>query len=143
MRFLSSSAAETLSIGQELGSKLQANAIVSLFGELGAGKTTLIKGLTSGAIGCPEVHVSSPTFAYLNIYSGTREVRELYHFDLYRLSGSEDFIGMGFDEFLDAGGICCIEWAERIAPLLPAGTIEIFLTHAGGDQRAIEIRKRI
>lgn len=140
MRFLSSSAAETLAIGQELGSRLPANTIVSLFGDLGAGKTTLIKGLTYGAIGCPEGQVSSPTFAYLNIYTGTRGVRELYHFDLYRLTGAEDFIGMGFDEFLDAGAICCIEWAERIAALLPAGTLEIHLTHAGGDQRTIEIR---
>lgn len=112
--YQTSSAQETEEIGRELGKKLTPGSVICFFGELGAGKTTLIKGIVSAVSSSSEL-VNSPTFVYLNIYSGTPPV---YHFDLYRLRDADEFLGMGFDEFLHADGICCIEWSERIKGLL-------------------------
>jgi tRNA threonylcarbamoyladenosine biosynthesis protein TsaE len=114
--YVSHSINETILLGQQLGSQLKENSIVCLCGDLGAGKTTFIKGLVSGACQYPEEEVNSPTFVYLNVYKGKKT---LYHFDLYRLHNAEEFLNMGFDEFFYAGGICCIEWSEKILSLLP------------------------
>lgn len=136
MRVLSQSDAETVSLGEQLGRRLRANSIVCFRGDLGAGKTTFIKGLAVGATGDSQVQVNSPTFVYLNIYEGKTNV---YHFDLYRLRDADEFLSMGFEEMLFSGGICCIEWSERIAPLLPPGIIEVEMVHEGGDRRKITI----
>ena len=84
-----------------------------LFRRAAAGKTTFIKGLIHAAAQIASSEVQSPTFNYLNIYEGRKTI---YHFDLYRLRDRDEFLSMGFDEFFDAGGICCIEWSERIEP---------------------------
>ncbi len=123
--------------GRELGAKLSPGAVVALYGELGAGKTTLIKGIAEAAAGIDPREVNSPTFTYLNIYSGKQEV---YHFDLYRLSGAEDFISMGFEEYLTSSGVCCIEWPERIPSLLPARTLIVELTYASLTTRNIKMK---
>ena len=128
------SAIETSALGYRIGQQLSANSILSLFGELGAGKTTFVKGLARAVAGVTESEVVSPTFVYLHIYDGPRR---LYHFDLYRLACGEEFLSMGFDEMLTAGGVCCIEWAERIEGLLPENQIRITLEHAGEDKRRI------
>ena len=120
----------------KLGKRLQPNSILCFFGDLGAGKTTFIQGLTAGVLGAPTEEVNSPTFTYLNIYRGNST---LYHFDLYRLRDADEFLSMGFDETFDAGGITCIEWAEKISSIIPEGTIYVKMTHLGGDQRNIEI----
>lgn len=118
------SEAETISLGYRIGQRLPASSIVCLFGNLGAGKTTLIKGLAAGAADI-EIHsIQSPTFVYLNIYHGKKTV---YHFDLYRLQNVEEFLAMGFDEFLFSDGITCIEWSERIAGILPPHCVPITL----------------
>jgi len=135
-RYLSHSAAETLEQGHQLGQHLPLNSIVCLFGELAAGKTTFVKGLVQGATNLDKAVVQSPTFTYLNIYEGTQTV---YHFDLYRLHDIDEFLSMGFDEYFEAGGICCIEWSERLGDYLPATSLKIHLTHAGHDQRWIQI----
>ncbi|HEY2810040.1 MAG TPA: tRNA (adenosine(37)-N6)-threonylcarbamoyltransferase complex ATPase subunit type 1 TsaE [Rhabdochlamydiaceae bacterium] len=112
--FFTSSAEETFHIGSQLGKELKPPCVVAFFGDLGAGKTTFIRGVAS-SLGIEEQEVCSPTFAYLHIYQGTHS---LYHFDLYRIPSEEEFIAAGFDEFLHAGGICCIEWSEKIASFL-------------------------
>lgn len=134
--FISHSAAETHDIGVNFGSKLLPNQIVCFFGDLGAGKTTFIKGLAAGILGTHDTEVNSPTFTYLNIYHGNKT---LYHFDLYRLRDADEFLGMGFDEVFDAGGITCLEWAEKIAELIPEDAICVKMNHLGGNQRLIEI----
>jgi tRNA threonylcarbamoyladenosine biosynthesis protein TsaE len=112
---------------------------VCLFGELAAGKTTFIKGLVYGAAQVDPSIVQSPTFTYLHIYEGQKKV---YHFDLYRLRDIDEFLSMGFDEYFDAEGICCIEWSERIAAYLPANSLSVILQHVQEDQRLITIRQR-
>lgn len=125
-----------MELGIQLGKSLPAGAVVCLFGELAAGKTTFVKGLIAGAAQLDPSEVQSPTFAYLNIYEGTQEI---YHFDLYRLHDADEFFAMGFDEFFDRDGICFIEWSERIASYLPVEAIKIHLTHEGEDKRKIVI----
>lgn len=135
--FYSSSDAETIAIGVEIGKTLLPNSVISLSGDLGAGKTTFVKGVVSGACGVAVEQVNSPTFVYLNLYTGNQQT--VYHFDLYRLKDSDEFLSMGFDEYLFAGGICCVEWSERIASLLPRSCINITLLHRGEKERVITL----
>jgi tRNA threonylcarbamoyladenosine biosynthesis protein TsaE len=132
--WISESPEQTTFIGREIGSILRAGCVLCLYGDLGAGKTTLIKGIAAAVTGTPLHEVTSPTFTYLNIYEGKCP---LYHFDLYRLQGAEQFLAMGFGEFLDFGGICCIEWADRIQSILPKGTQTLCLLHRGEHKREI------
>lgn len=130
------SASETFDLGRKLGETLSTSAVICLFGELAAGKTTFVKGLAYGVGQIDPSAVQSPTFTYLHIYEGTRKV---YHFDLYRLRDIDEFLSMGFDEYFDADGICCIEWSERIAPFLPSDSIRVTLEHVQEDQRLVRI----
>jgi tRNA threonylcarbamoyladenosine biosynthesis protein TsaE len=133
---LSTCAEETEAFGKQFGEELRPGSIIAFFGDLGAGKTTFIKGLVLGAAELSPIQVSSPTFTYLNIYSG---LKTIYHFDLYRLKNEEQFLSLGFQEFLDAGGICCIEWSERISSLLPSNIISVWMEHDGEERRRIRI----
>jgi tRNA threonylcarbamoyladenosine biosynthesis protein TsaE len=127
---------ETIALGQRIGALLKPGDLLCLFGDLGAGKTTLIKGIVHALTGtCPE-EVCSPTFSYLNIFEGKCPV---YHFDLYRLRGEEDFLGMGFEEYFFAGGICCLEWSERITSILPKQAYQVTLRVESEERREIEI----
>lgn len=137
--YLSRSAAETFDLGVVVGKELSVPSVVCLFGELGAGKTTFIKGLVCGAAQVDPSVVQSPTFTYLNIYEGCKRV---YHFDLYRLRDSDEFLSMGFDEYFDAEGICCMEWSEKIASCLPYPSLHIHFEHAEEDQRRITMSQR-
>jgi tRNA threonylcarbamoyladenosine biosynthesis protein TsaE len=138
-QILSQSSSETISIAYELGKSLPLNTVICFFGDLAAGKTTFIKGLVHGAAGIDPIDVQSPTFTYLHIYQGEKVV---YHFDLYRLRDIDEFLSMGFDEYFEAGGICCIEWSERIVSYLPANCMQIHMEHAGEDKRLIKILKK-
>src|SRR3990167_2826685 len=124
--------------GVALGRTLAPGAVVALFGDLGAGKTTLIKGIAEGAAALSPREVSSPTFTYLNIYSGEKTV---YHFDLYRLKQQNDFLELGFEEHLNAGGISLIEWPERIPDLLPPHTLRFEMTILSKTGRSIAIKE--
>lgn len=130
-----SSSQEMERLGEEFGQAVSPPAVIAFYGDLGAGKTTFIKGLVCGAALVSSREVNSPTFTYLNIYIGTKEI---YHFDLYRLNGGDDFLSMGFDEYFNKG-ICCIEWAERIPDLLPPGSIHIHIQSLGETKRKITI----
>lgn len=140
MEFISTSEAETRQIGFDLGKKLPDGSVVCFFGDLAAGKTTFIKGLTQGASEVIQEEVSSPTFVYLNIYQGNKPI---YHFDLYRLNDPNQFIGLGFDEVLFDKGITCIEWAEKIESLLPKQCVRIKMSHLGENKRHIKISSEI
>lgn len=134
---LSHSPEETALFAEHLGSELPPNTVLTFFGNLGAGKTTFIKGLVKGAIQLPPSIVQSPTFTYLNVY---RNEKTVYHFDLYRLRDSDEFLSMGFDEYFEADGICCIEWSERITPILPPSCIKVIMEHQDSpDTRKITI----
>lgn len=126
LQFISQSAEETLGIGRRLGEQLQDGAILCFYGDLAAGKTSFIKGLASAITGCSMEEVSSPTFVYMHIYSGKREV---IHFDLYRLTGPQEFIASGFDDYLVGPAVVCIEWAERLEDQLPVPRIEVRMEH--------------
>ncbi len=134
-RSITRRAEETVAFGALLGKNLEPNAVVCLFGELGAGKTTFVKGLVQGRTSVAPEHVVSPTFVYLNIYD------TVYHFDLYRLHDADEFLSMGFDEYFYLGGICCIEWSERIAPIIPEGAIHVTLSHLTEGSREITVSK--
>jgi tRNA threonylcarbamoyladenosine biosynthesis protein TsaE len=127
---------ETSKAGYELGMLLPSNSIVCFFGDLGAGKTTFIKGLAAAVTGHDTIEINSPTFAYLNIYSGKKTV---YHFDLYRLRDADEFLSMGFDDYLFAGGICCVEWSEKIDTILPPDSIKVIISHVGPSVRNIRV----
>lgn len=133
MRFLTRSKEETEALGFAIGKTLPPNSILCLFGDLGAGKTTFVKGVAAG-LGIDPGQVNSPTFVILNMYKGEKT---LYHFDLYRLGEPDEFLSMGFEEYLFAGGICCIEWSERIAGLIPADAIQLHFNHIGEGQREV------
>lgn len=111
---------EMILFGQEFGKTCGKDQVVALCGELGAGKTTIAKGIISGLCNVPLVNITSPTFQYVNFYgSGT-----IAHFDLWRLKGVDDFLSLGLEEWL-AQGISLIEWPDRIESLLPLSTIVV------------------
>ena len=111
---------ETLNFGKEFAKKLGPGTVLALSGDLGTGKTTFVQGIAMGLeISDP---IQSPTFVYCNEYEG---VMALAHFDLYRLHGVNDFLNLGFEEYLDPAGVSAIEWPERILSLLPDNAIRI------------------
>jgi tRNA threonylcarbamoyladenosine biosynthesis protein TsaE len=128
-----SSAAETVELGRTLASRLKAGDVVAFYGELGAGKTTMIKGVADG-LGVTGV-VKSPSFVIAIEYAGRVPV---YHIDLYRLDKKSDFDSIGLDSYLDGDGVCLIEWAERAEQVLPDTAIRVRLS-VEGQGRRIEI----
>lgn len=104
--------------GASLGAALAPGSVLALVGGLGAGKTRMVKGLARGAGYGGEV--TSPTFALVHEYRGGR--LPLFHLDLYRLKSADELLAIGWDEFLDEGGLVIVEWADLFPELLPAGT---------------------
>ena len=104
--------------------------VVILDGEMGAGKTAFVKGLAKG-LGIKE-EVTSPTYAYMNDYDG-----RLFHYDCYRIESAEQAERMGLADYFDMGGICVIEWAQNIAPLLPENCKRVTIKKLGGNAREI------
>ncbi len=135
--FILHSPAETMAFGKTIGSVLSRGSVLALCGELGSGKTTFIKGvgLSLGIMDSHTIH--SPTFSYLHIYEGNYP---LYHFDLYRLRSADEFLGLGFAEFLTEG-ICCIEWPEHASSFLPLHTLFFFFEHVDIKTRKLTLRK--
>ena len=119
-RLQSTSAEQTVEIGRRLGGTLRAGAVVSLEGPLGAGKTTLVKGI-AGALGIEEP-VTSPSFTLISSYHGATD---LHHVDLYRLEALAEIEDLGLEELMAAGGITVIEWGEKARDLLPADAVRV------------------
>jgi tRNA threonylcarbamoyladenosine biosynthesis protein TsaE len=113
-------AEDTIKLGEIIGKSLEPGSIIALRGGLGAGKTVLVKGIAKG-LGIEDEPVS-PTFVIMNAYEGRIP---LYHFDLYRVSGADELLGIGADEFLYGGGVSAVEWAERVEEIFPEYTIYI------------------
>lgn len=126
---------ETIAFGKKIAEPLKGGDIICLSGELGAGKTTLAKGLVQSLKVSADA-VNSPTFVFLNIYKGKSPV---YHFDLYRLDDINQLDTIGFDEFCYGDGVCLIEWPEKLGELLPKECLQISLKHMGGDKREITL----
>jgi len=133
--FTSGSAEQTIEIGRQIACELPTHAVVLLIGNLGAGKTTLAKGLISGLGLSDPDEVTSPTFTLIHEFGEGR----LYHIDLYRLDTAEQVAGLGLDEILGRDAVVLIEWGERFPELLPAERIEIRLTALDGDRREITV----
>ena len=136
LKLISSSLEETDLFAKNLATTLKKGDLVAFFGELGSGKTTFLKSLIAALNHTSPEDIHSPTFTYLHIYEGTTAV---YHFDLYRLKSAQDFTALGFHEFFEKNGICCIEWSERITELLPSSTIQVHLSHVSETSRSIEV----
>ena len=125
----------TIALGEELARELPARAVVLLIGNLGAGKTTLAKGIVKGIGAAAHDEVSSPTFTLIHEYGGGK----VYHIDLYRLEEPREVATLGLDELFNREAVVLIEWGERFPQLLPAERIEIRLRAAGNDERIIEV----
>lgn len=129
---------ETMNLGAAIGRLGGPGQIVSLDGPLGTGKTQLVRGVAAGAGVADLSLVCSPTYVLLNIYNADEtkaNARTVYHLDAYRIKSSEDFSAIGFDELLDQGGIVVVEWAARVADLLPADRLAITGEWSGENSR--------
>lgn len=125
---------ETQRLGATLASVLEAGTVLALSGNLGAGKTHFTQGIASG-LGVDRRLVNSPTFSLVQEYAGRLPV---FHFDTYRLKNLDEFIDLGFDEYLSLRGVCIIEWAERVAEVLPTDTLRIRITTIGETTRQFD-----
>ena len=124
--------ADTERFGRALAEVLPAGTVVALVGTLGAGKTRLVQAVAA-ALGVPRDAVTSPTFVLVNEYRQGR--LPVFHFDTYRLKDDDEFLELGPEEYFDAAGLVFIEWADRVAHLLPAERIEITLEVTGDASR--------
>jgi tRNA threonylcarbamoyladenosine biosynthesis protein TsaE len=126
---------QTIALGRRIAERLPSKALVLLIGNLGAGKTTLAKGIISGLSAASLEEVSSPTFTLIHEYGDGR----VYHIDLYRLDTRAEVETLGLDELLDRDAIVLIEWGERFPELWPANRIEIRLEASPDDTRTIDL----
>ena len=126
------SAAETIDLGRKIGAVLKPNDVIALTGQLGAGKTTLIQGIAEG-IGV-KAYVTSPTFIIINEYAGRLP---FYHIDLYRLDEGLEIADLGIEEYFNRGGVCVIEWAEKLGELLPQAAAKIEIEWISENEREI------
>lgn len=132
-RWHSASAAETAAIGIKLAGRLGPGDVVALTGELGSGKTCLVKGIAAG-LGVTQ-EVTSPTFTIIHEYRGGR--LPVFHVDLYRLDNAQQAVAIGLEDVIASDGVTIIEWAEKAAPLLPARTQRFDLRITGESEREI------
>ncbi len=128
--FVSNSREQTEAFAKEYAKTLRAGDVVLLDGDMGAGKTVFAKGVAEG-LGIQE-EVTSPTYAYMNDYDG-----RLFHYDCYRIESPEQAEALGLADYFDMGGICLIEWAQNIAPLLPRTVKRVKITKLDETRREI------
>ena len=134
MEFITNSPAETERIGAALGAILPPGTVLAYEGDLGAGKTAFTRGLARG-LGCTDM-VTSPTYTIVNEYLSGR--LPLFHFDMYRLGSAEDLWDIGWEDYLDWGGICAVEWSENVADALE-GALAVTIEKLGETVRRITI----
>ena len=134
MTFFSNSPSETEAVGAALGAIIPAGTILAYKGDLGAGKTAFTRGLARG-LGCDDL-VTSPTYTIVNEYLSGR--CPLFHFDMYRLASSDDLWDIGWEDYLDRGGVCAVEWSENVDDAME-NAIYITIHKTGEETRRIEI----
>ncbi len=130
---ITSSPEQTERIGELLGSLLGPGDVVCLYGDLGAGKTSLTLGIAVG-LEVRERYITSPTFIFVNEYEGRAP---FYHIDLYRVKDPSELEGLGFDEYIDSDGVTVIEWAERAEDELPEERLSVYLSYVSENSRDI------
>jgi len=136
--FTSKSPDETIVFGAKIGAQLKGGEVIALLGNLGSGKTHLIKGIAAGcgALDC-EKNVNSPTFVIINEYSGRLQI---YHIDCYRLNTNDEFEMLGFDDYCNSDSVVLIEWADKVTDALEGvELINIEMSHISENQRHIKI----
>jgi tRNA threonylcarbamoyladenosine biosynthesis protein TsaE len=134
------SAAETVALGQRLGAALKGGEVIALIGNLGTGKTHLIKGIAHGLGVQEDDLVTSPTFVLVNEYFAREGALQVYHIDAYRLESAAEFEALGIEEYSRPDSIVLVEWADRVMDAVSAlKPIIIRLSHEGGDVRTIAI----
>jgi tRNA threonylcarbamoyladenosine biosynthesis protein TsaE len=143
--FVSNSSRETIAIGGEIAHLLSSPTLIFLRGDLGAGKTTLVKGIAQALDAADPDEVTSPTFTLVHEYDGKhrvdgkdREVK-LYHIDLYRIEDERQLETIGFDELAAEDAILLVEWGEKFSSVVKRSNGEILIKHAGGDTRNITL----
>ena len=134
MQYITNSPQETEKVGAALAQVLQPGTILAYRGDLGAGKTAFTRGLAKG-LGCTDM-VTSPTYTIVNEYISGR--LPLFHFDMYRLRSSDDLFDIGWEDYLERGGVCAVEWSENVADAME-DAIAVRIEKLGGDQRRITI----
>lgn len=138
-KYLTGSEEETFNLGVQLARLLTPGTAVSLEGDLGAGKTALVKGIAKG-LGIRDT-VTSPTFTLVNSYEGNTT---LHHFDVYRIDDPEELYEIGWEEYFNPNDVCVVEWGDRVAEMLPPGTIRIRIIRdeAQPDKRTILVERQ-
>ncbi len=134
MEFITACAAETAAVGEKLASGLKAGDVIAMYGDLGAGKTAFVGGLARG-LGL-DARVSSPTFTIVNEYLGKMP---LFHFDMYRLKSSDELFEIGWEDYLERGGVCVVEWSENVDDIFTPETIKIRIEKIDDNTRKIII----
>ena len=125
---------ETEELGARFAADLPGGTVVAMYGDLGAGKTAFVRGMARGmGLQC---RVSSPTFTIVNEYLGDRE---LIHFDMYRLSGAEELFEIGWEDYLNRGAVCAVEWSEKVQDALFGDEITVTIEKLGDTRRKITI----
>ena len=128
---------QTRQAGKSLGLLIQHPIVIGLYGDLGSGKTTWVKGLAEGLEVPRNYPVTSPSFTLVNEYPGRLR---LYHVDLYRLEGHLDFETIGLDEIVDAQGVVAVEWAQKTAGELPEDHVAVHMTLQPDESRLIQLK---
>ena len=134
MEFITHSPIQTEAVGQALAQRLQPGVVIAYCGDLGAGKTAFTRGLARG-LGCREC-VTSPTYTIVNEYLSGR--MPLFHFDMYRLASSDDLWDIGWEDYLERGGVCAVEWSENVTDAME-GAIWVRIEKIGEESRRITI----
>ena len=134
MTILTKGENETEAAGERFAAGLPDGTVVALYGDLGAGKTAFVRGMARG-MGI-NARVSSPTFTIVNEYLGQRE---LYHFDMYRLGSSDELFDIGWEDYLNRGGVCAVEWSENVSDAFEGDEITVRIEKLSADERRIVI----
>ena len=134
MEFITHSPEQTEAVGAALGKRLNPGTVIAYQGDLGAGKTAFTRGVACG-LGAKE-SVTSPTYTIVNEYLSGKY--PLFHFDMYRLASSDDLFDIGWEDYLDRGGVCAVEWSENVADAME-GAIIVTIEKLGENSRKITV----
>jgi len=139
--FTTHSGADTIEVGRKLARLLKPPQLLLLRGDLGTGKTTLVKGIAQALDAAEPDEVTSPTFTLVHEYDGTRDGKpvKLYHLDVYRLEGERQLETLGLDELLTPDALVFVEWGDKFKSIKKRSTGEILITSEGGDARKISV----